>query len=52
MRSSRWGTEPDVSLLLIVLILAGLFALPFAMAWLERKDAPTDRAASRRRTLR
>ena len=52
MRRTSWGTEPDVSLLLIPLILASAFVLPFAMAWLEPKHAPTHRAASRRTTSR
>jgi hypothetical protein len=37
-----------VNLLLIPLILTGAFVLPFAMARLESKQAPTHRAASRR----
>jgi hypothetical protein len=52
MRSPSWGTQPDVNPLLIALILAGLFALPFTMARLEPKKAPTHRAASRRPTSR
>ena len=52
MRGSSWGTEPDVTLLLIPLILVVLFVLPFVMAWLEPKKGPTHRAASRRAPLR
>jgi hypothetical protein len=45
-----FGYDADVNLLLIVLILAGLFALPFTMARLEdgARKAPTHRAPSRR----
>ena len=43
------GTGADVNLFLIPLIVASAFALPFAMAWLEPKQAPTHRAASRRK---
>jgi hypothetical protein len=47
---SGFGYDADVNLLLIVLILAGLFALPFTMARLEdgAKKSPTHRAPSRR----
>ena len=47
---SGFGYRADVNLLLIVLILAGLFALPFTMARLEdgARKTPTHRAASRR----
>jgi hypothetical protein len=51
MGISSWGTNSHVSVLvLILLILAGIFAMPFAMAWLEPKPkrAPSHRAASRR----
>lgn len=41
-----------MSLLLIPLILAAAFGLPFAMAWLEPKQAPTHRASPRRTTSR
>jgi hypothetical protein len=49
---SGFGYGADVNLLLIVLILAGLFALPFTMARLEdgARKAPTHRAPSRRTT--
>lgn len=49
MLSASWGTESDVNLLLIPLILVAVFVLPFAMAWLEPKEAPSDRAASGRK---
>lgn len=47
---SGFGYDTDVNVLLIVLILAGLFALPFTMARLEdgARKAPTHRAPSRR----
>ena len=51
VRISSWGTSPDVNVLLLLsLILVGLFAMPFAMAWLEPKPkrAPSHGAASRR----
>jgi hypothetical protein len=51
VRISSSGTSPDVNILVLIsLILAGLFAMPFAMAWLEPKPkrAPSHRAASRR----
>jgi hypothetical protein len=38
-----------VTLLLIPLILAVLFGLPFLMAWLEPEKGPTHRTSSRRR---
>jgi hypothetical protein len=37
------------ALLLIALVLAGIFMLPFAMAWLEPKQTPAHRAATSRR---
>jgi hypothetical protein len=39
-----------VIVLLVPLIVVFLFGLPFVMAWLEPKKAPTHGAASRRRT--
>ena len=46
------GYDPDVSMLLVPLIVALLFVLPFVMAWLEPKKAPTRRTASRRTNSR
>ena len=37
-----------MSLWVVPLILVSAFALPFALAWLEPKEAPTHRASSRR----
>ena len=42
------GYGAEVIVLLVPLIVAVLFALPFVMAWLEPKQAPTHRTASRR----
>ena len=47
-----WGTASGVSLLLIPLVLAVAFALPFVLAWLEPKQTPPRRAVSRRTTTR
>ena len=52
MFESMWGTGPDVNLLIIPLILAGVFALPFVMARLEPKQNPAHRAEPRRTTWR
>jgi hypothetical protein len=41
-----------VIVLLAPLIVIFLFALPFVMAWLEPKKAPTRHRASRRTTSR
>lgn len=46
------GYYPDVSMLLVPLIVVFLFVLPFVMAWLEPKKAPTRRSAPRRTNSR
>jgi hypothetical protein len=46
------GYVAVVNLLLIPLMLAGIFVMPFTMAWLEPKKAPTHREESRRPTPR
>jgi hypothetical protein len=47
-----FGYYPDVSILLVPLIVALLFVLPFFMAWLEPKKAPARRSDSRRTNSR
>ena len=46
----RGVPPPDVSLLLIPLVLAGVFAFPFLLAWMEPKQetSPRHRATARR----
>jgi hypothetical protein len=46
------GYDVEVSVLLVPLIVVFLFVLPFVMAWLEPKKAPTRRSASRRTNSR
>ncbi len=41
-----------MNLLLIPLVLGGVFALPFLMAWLEPKQAPPTHRETNRRTGR
>jgi hypothetical protein len=52
MDGAASGTAPDVSMLLVPLILVFVFVLPFVMAWLEPKKAPARRSPSRRTSSR